>query len=232
MLKKITTVLVLALLLAGIACTGVFGALTLPKSTGYFVNDFAGILSSQTEATVEGISMELEQKTGAQLVVVMIDSLQGVPINDFANALFREWGIGQKDKNNGVLLLIAPNERSTRIEVGYGLEGRLTDGKTGRIQDDYLIPYLLEGDYDRGVLETAKVLAAEIAAEYGVELTGVPESPYSDDGGIEISLPILVIIFIIFDLVFLKGRTTRFIFQVIFYSNIFGGRGGSGYPCR
>ena len=120
----------------------------------HYVRDFAGVLSSTAKQTVENMAKELEEKTGAQLVVVLIETLQGASIEEYANTLFRQWGIGQREQNNGVLLLIAPNERESRIEVGYGLEGRLPDGKTGRIQDEYLIPYLMEGDYDSGIIAT------------------------------------------------------------------------------
>ena len=166
----------------------------------------------------EGFSAELEQKTTAQLVAVIVDTIGDSEIDEYANTLFRQWGIGQKDKNNGVLLLIALNERKSRIEVGYGLEGRLPDGKTGRIQDEYLIPYLSKGDYDNAVIATCQALAREIAAEYNITLSDVPAaqaqgSTKSEDDTSSKLFPIFVIAFFIFDLIFLKARITKFLFK-------------------
>ena len=103
MIKKITAFIAILILMLTITFTGVFGAITVPKSAGFYVNDFAHVLNSQIKDTIEGFSLELEQKTGAQLVIVIPESLQDAPVNDYANTLFREWGIGQKNKDNGWL---------------------------------------------------------------------------------------------------------------------------------
>lgn len=184
---------------------GMAGAeIDIPSPSNYYVSDFAGVLSSSTKQTIENMAKELEEKTGAQIVVVVIDSLQGASIEEYANTLFRQWGIGQKEENNGVLLLIAPNERESRIEVGYGLEGRLPDAKTGRIQDEYLIPYLAEGDYDSGIIATYQVLASEVAEEYDIELIGVPDtipqSAIQRNNRMNKSIPTLLIILFLIDI--------------------------------
>src|ERR1700738_664464 len=118
---------VLALLLSVIALAAY--ALTFPELTGRVVDD-AGILDPSTKAALERKLAEFETKTTGQLVVVTLKSLQGTSIEDYGYQLGRHWGIGQKEKNNGVLLIVAPNERKVRIEVGYGLEGTLTDAVT------------------------------------------------------------------------------------------------------
>src|SRR5271166_3155039 len=111
-------------LVAGAAC-----ALTFPELTGRVVDD-AGILDPATKAALEHKLAEFETKTTNQLVVVTLKSLQGTSIEDFGYQLGRHWGIGQSGKNNGVLLIVAPSEHKVRIEVGYGLEGTLTDALT------------------------------------------------------------------------------------------------------
>lgn len=206
-----------------------YAASAIPSPMDNYVNDFAGVLSSQTERKVRSLGQELENKTGAEVTVVIIDSLGGIPVEDYSNQLFREWGIGQKGKDNGVLLLIALNDRKSRIEVGYGLEGRLPDGKTGRIQDEYLIPFLKENDYDSGVVNTYYALANEVAEEYGVELSGLEgyvPSRSEDETDSFGFIPAMIIILFIADLVLLRGRVTRFLIDVLIWSLISGGRRG------
>ena len=101
----------------------------------FYVNDYADILDDETEEYIVSHSKYLESKTGAQIVVVTVKNLEGKDLESYATELFRKFGIGDKDKNNGLLLLLALEERKFRVEVGYGLEERLTDGLTGRYQD-------------------------------------------------------------------------------------------------
>lgn len=108
----------------------------------FYVNDYANILSSETEKYIIDKSSQLANIDGTQIVVVTVNNLEGDTIENYANTLFRNFGIGDKTKNNGLLLLLALEERQFRVEVGYGLEGILPDGKTGRFQDTYIIPYL------------------------------------------------------------------------------------------
>ena len=141
-----------------------------PKPTDkFFVNDFADCISDEDEANMQQLGEQLYYDTKAQVVVVTVDSLNGDSIENYSIGLAREWEIGEKDKNTGVLLLMSKGDRQIRIEVGYGLEGRLTDGKTGRIIDNYAIPYLKENNYSKGLLESYKVLVEEVYAEFGVE---------------------------------------------------------------
>ena len=122
-------------------------AVVSPK-TNFYVNDYADVLSEETENYILNSNIELQNKTKAQIVVVTVNSLEGKTIEEYATELFREFEIGDKKKNNGVLLLCSTGDRKFKIEVGYGLEGALTDGKTGRIQDQYIIPYLKNNNYD------------------------------------------------------------------------------------
>lgn len=146
-------------------------AINIPKPTSaFYVNDFAELLSPETESYLVSVNEELIGKTGAQVVVVTLPSLNGESIEEFSTELFRQYGIGSREKNNGVLLLLALEEREFRIEVGYGLEGALTDGTTGWIQDTYIIPYFVEGDWDAGIRNGFDAVIEEIKAEYGVEM--------------------------------------------------------------
>ncbi len=145
--------------------TVLFANLTFPKLTGRVV-DNAGILSLKTKEQLNKILKNFENKTTNQVVVVTLKSLQGTSISDFGYQLGRYWGIGQKNKNNGVLLIIAPNEKKVRIEVGYGLEGTLTDAISSVIIHQKIIPYFKKGDFDKGVLEGTKAILLSLKDIY------------------------------------------------------------------
>jgi uncharacterized protein len=126
-------------------------AVTYPALTGRIV-DQANIISAETRISIEPKLIELEAKSGIQLVVATLTSLEGQEIEPYANELFRSWKLGEKAKNNGVLLLVAPNERRVRIEVGYGLEGTLTDALSKVIIANAITPRFKAGDFSGGIL--------------------------------------------------------------------------------
>ena len=134
------------LLLAG----PVLAASTFPALTGRIV-DAANIMTAADKAAIETRLKELEDKSGIQLEVATVPSLQGQEIEPFANALFRAWKLGEKTRNNGVLLLVAPNERKVRIEVGYGNEGTLTDALSKIIIANAIVPKFKAGDFSGGI---------------------------------------------------------------------------------
>lgn len=123
------------------------------------LNDFAGILKPDERAALDAVLRGLEGKTGAQLAIVTLESLEGGQIDDFAEKLFKRWGIGQKGKDNGVLLLVALGDRKARIEVGYGLEPVLPDALAGRVLDEELFPAFGAGRHAAGLLAAARRLA-------------------------------------------------------------------------
>src|SRR6476619_6323940 len=139
-------------------------ALDFPVLTGRVVDD-AGILDAGTRAALTQKLAEFEAKTSDQLVVVTLKSLQGTSVEDFGVELGRHWQIGQKGKNNGVLLIVAPNERKVRIEVGYGLEGALTDAVSRLIIENAILPRFRAGDFpggiNRGVDDIISVLTGD-----------------------------------------------------------------------
>jgi uncharacterized protein len=126
------------------------GAVTYPALTGRVV-DQANIISATARGALEAKSAELESKSGIQLVVATVRSLEGQEIEPYANGLFRTWQLGEKNSNNGVLLLVAPNERRVRIEVGYGLEGTLTDALSKVIITNAITPRFKAGDFSDGI---------------------------------------------------------------------------------
>jgi uncharacterized protein len=151
-----------------LVCACAAQTLTFPTLSGRVVDE-AGLLDAATRTALTGSLAELEQKTTDQLVVVTLKSLQGTSIEDYGYQLGRRWQIGQKDKNNGVLLIVALNERKVRIEVGYGLEGTLTDAVTRLIIENSIMPRFKVSDYAggirRGVEDIIQVLGGD-AQEY------------------------------------------------------------------
>ena len=125
-------------------------AQTFPKATGR-VNDFASIIDSALEAELDQKLDQLEQKTTSEIAVVTVSSLDGMEVEEYANKLFKQWGIGQAKQDNGVLVLVAPNDRAMRIEVGYGLEGVLPDGLAGQIIREDFLPRFRDDDYPGGI---------------------------------------------------------------------------------
>ena len=142
-----------------------FGAL---KPQGY-VSDFAGALRPEAAAELNDACARVEKATGVQIALVLLPSLQGEPVEDVANLLFRRWGVGQKQKNEGLLLLISVGDRRTRLEVGYGLEAVIPDGYAGWLLRE-MRPALRAGDYRGALLDAVETLAARIAQAKGVPL--------------------------------------------------------------
>lgn len=151
---------------------GRVSAETLTPTKDFYVVDSANILSEPTKKHIVSVNRDLEKKTGAQIVVATVNSLDGRPIEEYAIDLARSFGIGDRVKNNGVLFLVSKGDREMRIEVGYGLEGRLNDGKCGSIRDKYIVPYLKDDKWDEGVMNGFDALVAEVAAEYDVKVEG------------------------------------------------------------
>lgn len=147
MRQRLAILLLAALLLtAGSA----FAAPAIPKAQGY-VNDYAGLLSPPVKGQIENFLAGFERSDSTQISVLTVPSLEGEDIEGYSVRVAQAWGIGQKDKDNGALLLVAKEERAVRIEVGYGLEDRLTDLLAGRIVDQEIVPRFKTGDFDGGV---------------------------------------------------------------------------------
>jgi uncharacterized protein len=177
-------------------------ALDLPPLTGRVV-DQASVINAQTRGNLETKLKDLEDKSGIQLVVATVKSLQGTDIETYANQLFRLWKLGQAQKNNGVLLLVAPNEHKVRIEVGYGLEGTLTDALSSVIIASAIIPRFKTNDYsggiERGVDGIVSVLSGD-SAEWQRKVDVRSDDPSQAFG---LLFPALFLILIIFFVIYL-----------------------------
>jgi len=168
-MKRILLIACALLILSPAASAMTVEEVPNPQTTaGSFVQDSAGVLGSQYVALIDGLSNNLKAATGAELAVVTVGNMNGATVEDFAERLFQRFGIGQKEKDNGVLILFSLGDRKVRIEVGYGLEGALNDAKAGRILDTYAVPTFKKGEFGKGLFETARAVAQVVAQEGGV----------------------------------------------------------------
>lgn len=188
-----------------LALTGVFALLMasmpslaepkLPKLTGRVV-DNAGMLQASTRSQLTKTLAQHEQKTSNQIVVATVKDLQGYSIERFANELARKWQLGQKDKNNGVLLLVAKAERKVRIEVGYGLEGDLTDAISANIIHGVITPAFKRKQFDQGISQAVAAIMQAINGSYTMKKTNKKQNKASAAGVI-----IMLIIMALFSLI-------------------------------
>ncbi len=162
-------VLALALCTALSAGAVDFGAL---KPKGY-VSDFARVLDPATIQALDAYCARVEQATGAQIALVTIDTLEGEPIEDVANLLYRKWGVGSKTSNEGALLLLAVRDRRSRLEVGYGLEQWIPDGYAGSVLRD-MRPSLRERNYGQALADAARTIGEKVAQAKGVSIGQQP----------------------------------------------------------
>lgn len=239
-MKRILCLLLVALMLV-IPISACAIQESIPSHTqDFYVNDFANVLDNQTKQYIMEQSINLAKLSDAQVVVVTVDTIGDTPLEEYSLNILREWGIGSRDKNNGVLILLAVEDRKSRIEVGYGLEGALPDSKTGWIQDEYMLPYFSNGDYATGILEGYKAILLEIYNEYNLDPGNLDQAtPYSPDSYDEfyesessddgLFLILFIIGFLLFDGFFFRGRILRFILFMLFTGRRGGPRGGGNW---
>ncbi len=229
-MKRFFAVFCAAVLLA-ISAVPSFAAAKYPEPTEqFFVNDFADCISDEDEKEMFNMARALYEQTKAQVVCVTVESLDGQDIRQYGLGLGREWGIGEKDKDTGVLLLLSTSDREIDIEVGYGLEGALPDGKTGRILDKYAIPYLKEDDFSTGLREAFTVLVNETATELGVTVDGYTPMEDEEDkiNGIESLGEFVALLIVVLIVIALRSRRFIFIRNGRNYRGGFGGGFGGG----
>ena len=135
-----------------------------------FVNDYAGVMSPETKSQLEALFKLLEKKTGAEIAIVTVNTTSPLTIEQYAVELFQKWGIGKEGKDNGILILVATADRKVRIEVGYGLEGAVTDLQSKIIIQDLMVPAFKKSGYDLGISSGAVMLVKLVRDEYGVDL--------------------------------------------------------------
>ena len=182
-----------------LASAAVAGAQDFPELTGRVV-DAADILSDSEEAELTTKLEAVETDTKKQFVVATVPDLEGYDIADYGYRLGRHWGIGDAERNDGVLLIVAPNERKVRIEVGYGLEGELTDAWSSFIIQKDIIPKFKAGDMPGGIAAGADGIIARINPPEGVPLAAVPPAPEDESlslGAIAFMVVLFMLLFVI-----------------------------------
>ncbi len=192
--RKFQLLVALVISLAAFACAQKIADI---HPRGY-VTDLANVITPDTKARLETLCAEVQQKTGAQIAVVTVNSFEGQSREDYAADLFKHLGIGSKQDNRGVLLLVAPGERQYKIEVGYGLEPVINDARAGDIGRE-MVPDLKQQDYSGAILLGTTRVAQLIAADKGVQLNGVPaDQPRPATSGMPWWLPWLIIAIVFF----------------------------------
>lgn len=217
------------------------GNVSVPPKPRHHVVDLAGIIDNSVEKDLNRYLLELEQKTAAQMVVLTIVSLEGESIEDVSiDIAHNQWKLGQKGRDNGVLLLISLNDRRYRFEIGYGLEGILPDSLVGSIGRNNLVPYFRKGDYSSGIFAASLAVINEIAADAAVEISGMPKlrnrafsQQRAGKGKPSIIGTIFSILFFL-GLVYLFIKNPRLLLFLLMFSMIGGGRrsgwgGGGGF---
>ncbi|MCX7786107.1 MAG: TPM domain-containing protein [Spirochaetes bacterium] len=221
-LIKILSILLLAL-------EGGMASAQIPYKPTGFVNDFAGVIDPDSAQLMEQISRAIQEKTGAQVAVVTVDSIDPYPtIEEFSIELAQNWGIGRKGKDDGVLLVLAMKERKVRIEVGYGLEGAIPDSVAGRILDERVIPAFKQQQWGKGLLQGLIGVGIRIAQEKGIDPKDlmIPSSQTASRskrvrGGFDLGPLIFILIFL-----FIGGG--RFLWPLLFLGSVSTRRGRFG----
>ncbi len=173
-MQRAAATAVLAIALA-VLCAAAFAQ---DRPSGY-VNDFAGVMDPAARSRLDNMLAALDERTSAQIAVAVVDTIGDSYIEEYAVKMFERWGVGQKGEDNGVLLVVAMSERKIRIEVGYGLEGAVTDAESKFIIDEIIAPLFKQGDYSGGISAGVEALAAIVLEEYGIapeefDLNAVP----------------------------------------------------------
>lgn len=180
MKPSINRILLLTVFLCATVVSTFAQAKNFPAYTGH-VNDFAGVMDSATKQKLETILTNFEQMTGTQIAAVIIQSLNDRPIEEYSNALYRAWGIGAKsgeNKNKGALLIVSLQDRKTRLEVGYGLEGDMPDGLAGEIIRR-MRPYLQQQQYSEAMTIGVRSVTDTLAEKWQISLAGIEDRRYA-----------------------------------------------------
>lgn len=196
----------------------------------FYVQDEAGVLSDETYQFIMRTAPALEQQAeGAQIVVLTVPTTGGMDEAEFALERARTLGVGDAEKNNGVLILLVTGDRKVRVEVGYGLEGALPDGKVGRLIDERALDYYKNNDFDRGTLELYKGVLSAVMREYGIEELADYRAEDEPNRIWEIIGPIVVLVLLLVVFTGRRGRGPRMFFFGGPHFHGGGGFGGGGF---
>ena len=224
-----------ALLAIGCLFVPAVAAAEIEPAPQTYLTDRAGVIDSATGEKLTGLLQELEQKTGARIIVLTVQSTNGQDIHQFAFERADKWKLGANLKSASVLVVVAIKDRKYRFEVGYEWEGVLPDGYVGQVGREYLVPHFKAGRYSQGIFEATAALAQTIAVDRGITLTGMPKlRPMSRQSGFArlllAFLPILFLLSII-GRMSSKGRHRNMLFWGLLAGAMMGGsgRGGGGF---
>ncbi len=183
LVRNLPILIVLTILLPALG-TQQYRRPNLPMPEHYVYEYDVDVIDAEHERALNGTLQELEQKTGVQYIILTIDTTGGLPIEQFSIEQLDQWKLGQKGKDNGVLFTLALKDRAYRFEVGYGLEGVLTDQFLGQVGRDVLVPYLKKGEYSQGIYEANLRVIRRLADNYQVTLSGMPKlsQPVANSG--------------------------------------------------
>lgn len=241
--KRLIILLTVLLLLFSVILNA---ELTFPRPSDWIVDE-ANIINAQVKEVLRRYIIELNQKTGVEFSVVTVSSLQDYTIEDYSIRLAENWKVGQKGIDNGLILLVAPNERRVRIEVGYGLEGIIPDGRAGNVIRNSILPAFSQNNFSKGIYEGSLALLGIIAAEEDVVLQGLPDNYYrkTQTQSPSIISTLFSLIIAIFFIVMFIRNPSLFLFLLLtsgrrtssrgsgfgggFSSGSFGGFGGGGF---
>lgn len=208
------------------------GALALYDNPSGRVNDFANIISPENRARIEARLKDLDSKSTIEMVVVTVPDLEGKAIEDYTVDLAKKWKIGKHDKNNGVIFLTAPREKKLRIEVGYGLEGDLTDAVSKRILHTIVVPYFKKGDFNGGIYAGVDAVISVLTHEPlntpdvpAQSLIAARRSPNPQDSGYDLGT--LIFICLLFIIILLLSIFSRRRGNFHGGGGFFGGGGGA-----
>jgi len=211
-LQNVAILMLLAVLLP------IAGAITYPQLTGY-ITDNANIIDSEYEQKITDLADKINKETTVEIAVLTIESLEGEDIDNYAVSTFRQNGVGKKDNNNGLLILVSKNDRKYRFEIGYGLEGTIPDAMKVPIGDKIITPNFKNGDYGKGIYESVVVIEGlvtnntEVLSKYGI----INSNPNSGSGGTDAGGVLIIILFL-----------TLGIMAVIFVLSVINSRSGTG----
>ena len=218
-------VAVILIISAGVAVC--YGRADLPMPRHY-VEDYANVINDSDEHSLNGILQELEQKTGAQYIILTVKTTEGVPIQQFSIELTDKWKLGQKGKDNGMLFVFAAADRKYWFNTGYGLEGFITDQYCGRVGREVLVPFLKKGDYSKGIYQANLQIVQRIAEQSGVVLTGMPKLKSVPAAQRRRGLPCFSVLLLLLFMFLLFGGRGRGMGMWLFLPLMFGGFGGVG----
>lgn len=225
-MKKIMTILFLTILVFQLV------ALKVPKLQGH-INDYGDVLSTREKSDLENYLIQFEQTSSIQIALLTIKSLEGENLEDYSMRVADAWKLGQKENDNGVLLLIAMQEKKLRIEVGYGLEAALTDAKSGYVIRNYIVPGFKSGNFYSGISSGIAAITGVLSDELNITDEQIVQSRKKEESG-RAQIPAGLIIFFLMILFSSFGRKRRGgLLPFLFLGSMLGGSGrhssGSGF---